>query len=60
MEVKGIDISVWQEGLNLSELKNKGFNFAILRGGYTGYGANRSKNKDGCLKIFIIKLNSME
>lgn len=52
MEVKGIDISVWQEGLNLSELKNKGFNFAILRGGYTGYGANRSKNKDGCFENF--------
>ena len=33
MEVKGIDISQWQKGMNLSDLKNRGFNFAILRGG---------------------------
>ena len=52
MEVKGIDISQWQKGLKLENLKKQGFNFAILRGGYTGYGANRSKNKDNCFEDF--------
>lgn len=52
MEVKGIDISQWQKGMNLSDLKNRGFNFAILRGGYTGYGQSRSKNKDNCFEDF--------
>lgn len=52
MEVKGLDISQWQEGLNLSNLKSSGYDFLILRGGYTGYGASRKKNKDYCFENF--------
>lgn len=46
MELKGIDISQWQRGFQLSALKNSSYKFAILRGGYTGYGQNRVKKKD--------------
>ena len=46
MEIKGIEISQWENGFNFSALRNSEYKFAILRGGYTGYGRNRTKNKD--------------
>lgn len=49
---KGLDLSAWQSGLSLSAVKAAGWDFAILRGGYTGYGANRSKNKDTAFEKF--------
>ncbi len=44
--MKGIDISEWQSGLNLSRIKESGYDFVILRAGYTGYGSTRVKDKD--------------
>lgn len=49
---KGIDISEWQEGLSLANAKASGYEFAILRAGYTGYGSARTKNKDACYEGF--------
>ena len=43
--MKGIDLSSHNAGISISEVKRQ-YDFAILRGGYTGYGADRSKNKD--------------
>lgn len=40
MERFGIDISEWQNGIDLSKAKNEGVEFVIVRGSYTG-----SKNK---------------
>ena len=57
MEVKGIDISQWQKGMNLSDLKNRGFNFAILRGGLVMVRVGL-KIKTTALKTFTIKLNN--
>ena len=45
-KVFGVDISVYQKGINLSKAKNEGVKFAILRAGYTGYGNGVSKAKD--------------
>ena len=45
-KVFGIDISVYQKGMNLTTAKNEGVKFAILRAGYTGYGNGVSKAKD--------------
>lgn len=45
-KVFGIDISVYQKGINLTTAKNEGVKFAILRAGYTGYGNGVSKAKD--------------
>ena len=45
-KVFGIDISVYQKGMNLTNAKNEGVKFAILRAGYTGYGNGVSKAKD--------------
>ena len=45
-KVFGIDISVYQKGINLANAKNEGVQFAILRAGYTGYGNGVSKAKD--------------
>ena len=50
--MKGIDISEFQEGLKLSDAKKSGYEFAIIRAGWTGYGASRSKNKDVCFEGF--------
>lgn len=45
-KVFGIDISVFQKGINLATAKKQGVKFAILRAGYTGYGNGVSKAKD--------------
>ena len=34
MKVFGIDISVWQKGLNYNQAINEGVKFVILRGAY--------------------------
>lgn len=50
--MKGVDISKHQPSLTIEAVKNAGFDFAILRGGYTGYGKARSKNKDNKFEAF--------
>lgn len=45
-KIFGIDISIYQKGINLTTAKNEGVKFAILRAGYTGYGNGVSKAKD--------------
>lgn len=52
MSKKGIDISSWQRGLDLADVKKAGYEFVIIRAGYTGYGEERSKNKDACFEGF--------
>ena len=45
-KVFGIDVSTWQKGFSFTQAKNEGVKFAILRGGYTGYGSSKSQAKD--------------
>ena len=52
MTKKGIDISSWQSNFKMKDLKPNGYDFAILRGGFTGYGANRTKSKDKSFEGF--------
>ena len=59
MSIKGLDISSWQSGLKVSAIKKAGYDFAILRGGFTGYGANRSKNKDSSFETFYKEAKSI-
>ena len=59
MSKKGIDISSWQSNFKLKDLKPNGYEFAILRGGFTGYGANRVKNKDNCFEKFYKEAKSI-
>lgn len=49
---KGLDISQWNDGIDLKKAKSEGYDFIILRGGYTGYGALRTKNVDGRFEKF--------
>lgn len=49
---KGIDLSKHQKGLNMQAVKSAGYDFVILRGSYTGYGADRTKQKDPCFEDF--------
>lgn len=44
--IKGVDLSQWNEGLTIAAVKKAGFEFAILRAGFTGYAKNRPKKKD--------------
>jgi LysM repeat protein len=48
----GIDISVYQKGINLEKAKQEGIKFIILRAGFTGYGNGVSKNKDSQFEYF--------
>ena len=50
--MRGVDISVHQKTLTIKRLIDAGYDFAILRGGYTGYGSARSKNKDTMFETF--------
>ena len=49
---KGIDLSKHQKGLKLADVKKAGYEFVILRGSFTGYGADRTKQKDACFEDF--------
>ena len=49
--MKGIDISSYQAGISFNAIK-RDYEFVILRGGFTGYGANRTKNKDSRFETF--------
>ena len=61
MAIKGIDISTFQKNVDYKKVKNDGVKFAILRIGYTGYGAGKKQAKDelfethykGCKNIGI-------
>ena len=44
--MKGIDISKYQASLTMNQIKNAGYDFVIIRGGFTGYGSTRTKQKD--------------
>lgn len=46
MKVKGVDLSKHNGSIKIADVKKVGFEFAILRGGYTGYGSKRPKVKD--------------
>lgn len=52
MSNRGIDISTFQKGLNLQSVKNHGYNFVMLRAGFTGYGTGVSYNKDDTFENF--------
>ena len=50
--MKGLDISVYQKGINFDTIKNAGIEFLILRAGFTGWGTGVSLNKDACFENF--------
>ena len=49
--IKGVDIAKYEKKLNIADIKAAGYNFAILRGGYTGY-MTLKKNVDECFERF--------
>lgn len=52
MKIKGIDISSWQAGIDIASVKKAGYEFIIIRAGFTGYGADRIKQKDSSFEKF--------
>ena len=50
--IKGIDISKHQAGLKLADVKKAGYDFVILRGAYSSFSAQRTKQKDVCFDDF--------
>ena len=52
MKLFGIDISSYQNGININKMKNNGVQFAILRAGFTGWGTGINYNKDKCFEDF--------
>lgn len=46
MAIKGIDISTFQRNVDYTKVKKDGIKYAILRIGYTGYGAGKKQAKD--------------
>lgn len=45
-KIFGIDISEFQTNINLNKAKEEGIKYAILRGGFTGYGKAKGKAMD--------------
>lgn len=56
--IKGIDLSYYQQGLKILKVKNTGYDFVILRAGYTGYGQGRTKQKDTAFEDFYAQAKS--
>lgn len=56
--IKGFDISKYQAGINLSNIKNAGYDFVIIRAGYTGWGDGESKAKDPNFEGFYSQAKS--
>ena len=52
---KGIDISKYQAGIDLNNIKNNGYDFVIIRAGYTGWGDGESKAADPSFEEFYSK-----
>ena len=50
--MRGIDVSEYQDFMTMQDAKASGYEFAILRAGWTGYGSTRSKNKDKQFEAF--------
>lgn len=50
--MKGVDISKYQANLSIAEIKSAGYEFAILRGGYSTYGIIRKKMIDNSFERF--------
>lgn len=59
MAIFGIDLSSYQKGINLSQAKNEGVQFVILRAGYTGYGNGISKAKDNNFETFYSQCKNL-
>lgn len=58
-KIFGVDISSYQKGINLSQAKNEGVRFAILRAGFTGWGTGVSKQKDSQFETFYSQCKSL-
>lgn len=58
--MKGIDIYNGNNGVNLAQCKSEGVEFVILRGAFTGWGANRVKQKDACFEKFYAECKRLE
>ena len=56
--MKGIDISYHNGDFDLARAKNEGYNFVIIRAGYTGYG-EYLKQKTYNLRIIMLKLKQL-
>lgn len=57
--MKGIDISRYQANLKISQIKSAGYDFAILRGGYSTYGAVRLKKIDSAFEKFYAQAKAI-
>lgn len=57
---KGIDVSRFQEGLKIKDVKQAGYEFVIIRGGLTGYGLKRPKRKDVCFDDFYAQCKAAQ
>ena len=58
--IKGIDLSKHQKGLSIAAVKNAGYQFAILRGAYTGYGTSRPKIKDSEFETYYAQAKQID
>lgn len=55
--MKGIDLSYVQNGISFTQIK-KQYDFAIIRGAATGWGAGRKKFVDDCFETFYKQAKS--
>lgn len=57
---RGIDISKWQKGLLMDKVKDSGYDFVIIRGGYTSNGTNRVKYVDPSFSTFYVNAKACD
>lgn len=59
MSKRGVDLSHHNAGLTIQRVIDAKYQFAILRGAYTGYGAGRGKYKDGQFENFYAQAKQL-
>ena len=59
MGVRGLDISYYQANINFNAIKDAGYDFVILRAGYTGTSYGTNKVKDTSFEDFYNKAKAV-
>ena len=59
MNIRGVDISNFQRDSSIKNIIDDKYEFAILRGGYTGYGVGRTMQKDSSFEKFYYEAKEL-
>ena len=57
---RGVYLTYWDEGVTIQQIKDAGYDYAILRGGLTGIGYGSPKSTDGRFADFYDQASALK